>query len=84
MKKISTLIVLTVVLFAPVVLAQEGMHAGHSHMGEHGEMMKVYQCSMDGYTSEKAGECPLCGMDLEEKEMPADEAKAALEKSKSE
>ncbi len=28
---------------------------------------KTYVCSMDGYTSDKPGKCPKCGMDLEEK-----------------
>ena len=28
---------------------------------------KTYVCSMDGYTSDKPGKCPKCGMDLVEK-----------------
>lgn len=28
---------------------------------------KTYVCSMDGYTSDKPGKCPKCGMELEEK-----------------
>ncbi len=28
---------------------------------------KTYFCSMDGYTSDKPGKCPKCGMDLTEK-----------------
>ncbi len=29
--------------------------------------VKMYVCPMDGYASDKPGECPLCGMSLEEK-----------------
>jgi len=79
MKKISMLLVLTAVLLAPAVFAED---MAKSMPMQDSQMMKVHQCSMDGYTAEKAGECPLCGMKLEEKELPADEAKAALEKSK--
>jgi rubrerythrin len=28
---------------------------------------KTYICTMDGYTSDKPGKCPKCGMDLVEK-----------------
>jgi hypothetical protein len=30
-------------------------------------MEKTYVCPMDGYTSDKPGKCPKCGMDLVEK-----------------
>lgn len=30
-------------------------------------MAKTYVCPMDGYTSDKPGKCPKCGMDLVEK-----------------
>ena len=30
-------------------------------------MAKGYICTMDGYTSDKPGKCPKCGMDLVEK-----------------
>ena len=30
-------------------------------------MAKTYICTMDGYTSDKPGKCPKCGMDLVEK-----------------
>jgi rubrerythrin len=46
------------------------------------EKMKVYVCSMDQYTSEKPGNCPMCGMKMQEKEMTAADAQAALDKSK--
>jgi len=45
------------------------------------QKVKMYVCPMDGYTSDKPGECPLCGMDLEEKEMTAAEAEAEMEKT---
>ena len=79
-----SLLILAAIVISPVAYAED--MAKSMPMGEMGKegMMKMHQCSMDGYTSEKAGKCPRCGMDLEEKEMTADEAKAALEKSKSE
>ena len=82
MRKIAMFLVLASLLFAPGVFAEE--MAKSMPMGEMGKegMMKMYQCPMDGYTSETPGECPLCGMKLEEKEMSADEAKKALEESK--
>jgi len=30
-------------------------------------MAKTYVCTMDGFTSDKPGKCPKCGMDLVEK-----------------
>jgi rubrerythrin len=30
-------------------------------------LTKTYVCPMDGYTSDKPGKCPSCGMDLVEK-----------------
>ena len=45
------------------------------------QKVKMYVCPMDGYASDKPGECPLCGMNLEEKEMTAAEAEAAMEKT---
>ena len=82
MKKWMSFLILTAIIVSPVAYAEE--MAKSMPMGEMGKegMMKMYQCPMDGYTSETPGECPLCGMELEEKEMTADEAKAALEKSK--
>lgn len=47
------------------------------------QKVKMYVCPMDGYASDKPGECPLCGMNLEEKEMTAAEAEAAMEKTPS-
>lgn len=46
------------------------------------EMVKMYVCPMDGYTSDKPGKCPLCGMNLKEKEMTAADAQSALDKAK--
>ncbi len=48
------------------------------------DMVKMYQCPMDGYTSDKPGMCAKCGMKLEEKEMTSDQAKAAMEKKEKE
>ncbi len=31
----------------------------------------VYKCPMDGYTSDKPGKCPNCGMALEKQPAPA-------------
>ncbi len=82
MKKLAMFLVLAAILVGPVAFAEEmGKSAPMGDMGKQG-MMKMYQCPMDGYTSDKAGKCPKCGMELKEKEMTADEAKAAMEKSK--
>lgn len=80
MKKLMSFLILAAIVISPVAFAED--MAKSMPMQDHSQMMKVHQCSMDGYTSEKAGKCPKCGMDLEEKELPADEAKAALEASK--
>jgi len=85
MKKLAGVLVVALLLLAPAGYAEEGLHSGYMHGEmENQAMMKMFQCPMDKYTSEKPGECPRCGMKLEEKEMTADEAKAALEESKSE
>lgn len=82
MKKLATLLILAVMLVGPVAFAHEMENsAPMGDMGKSG-MMKMYQCPMDGYTADKAGKCPKCGMEMKEKEMTADEAKAAMEKSK--
>ena len=82
MRKIFAALTLASLLIAPVVFAEEmAKSAPMGDMGNQG-MMKMYQCSMDGYTSDKTGKCPKCGMELSEKEMTADEAKAALEEAK--
>jgi hypothetical protein len=39
----------------------------------------VRQCPMDGYTVH--AKCPLCGMNMEEKELSASETKEAIVKS---
>ena len=79
-----SILILAAVVISPVAFAEEmAKSAPMGDMGKQG-MMKMYQCPMDGYASEKAGKCPKCGMGLEEKEMTADEAEAALEKSNAE
>lgn len=45
------------------------------------QKVKMYVCPMDGYASDKPGECPRCGMTLKEKEVTAAEAEAAMEKT---
>ena len=70
-----------------VVIAQGSAlaEAGHEHAAgtpAHHDKVKVYQCPMDKYTV--AHDCPLCGMKMEEKEMTAGEAQAAIDKSKDE
>lgn len=84
MKKWMSVLVLAATVVAPVAFAEEmAQSAPMGDMGQQG-MMKMYHCSMDGYTSDKPGTCPLCGMKLQEKEMTADEAKKAMEESKTE
>ena len=82
MKKLLSFLILAVLVISPLAFAEEmGKSAPMDDMGKQG-MMKMYQCPMDGHTSDKPGKCPKCGMELKEKEMSADEAKAVMEKSK--
>jgi len=46
------------------------------------EMVTMYQCPMDQCTSKTAGKCPMCGMNMEEKQMTAGEAQEAMDKTK--
>lgn len=70
-------------IFAGPVAFAEGVGKPVSLMNDQVQgKVKMYQCSMEGYTSDKPGKCPFCDMDLEEKEMTVDEAKAALDQSK--
>ncbi len=79
MKKIIMLLTIAALVFAPAAFAAEAaMPMGH----EQTDRVTVYQCPMDHYTAEKAGTCPLCGMNLEAKEMPMAEAHKAMEDSK--
>jgi len=80
MKKIMSSFLFVALIFAPFAFAEETMKS--MPMGEQMSdkgMKKMYQCPMDGYLSEKAGKCPKCGMDLVEKQMKAEEVKAAEE-----
>jgi hypothetical protein len=73
---LSAMTVLGIMAFAVTGhAAGEHDHAAHATMGD---MKTVYACPMDGYTSEKPGDCALCGMSLEKKEMTASDAKVAL------
>ena len=82
MKKMTAVLTLVLLLTAPVVFAEEAAKSAMmDDMGSQG-MMKMYQCAMDGYTADKPGKCPKCGMELSEKQMTAAEAKAALDGSK--
>ncbi len=82
MKKLISFLILAVIVISPVAFAEEmAKSAPMGDMGNKG-MVKMYQCAMDGHTSDKPGKCPKCGMELKEKEMTADEAKAAMEQSK--
>ncbi len=75
-KSMAAMAVLGMTAFASLGhAATEHDHAAHAKAGD---MKTVYACSMDGYTSEKPGECELCGMFLEKKEMTAADAKVAL------
>ena len=78
MKKFAILFLLLTFFIAPIAFAQAPPSAAMSEKAD----MKVYACSMDGYTAEKSGKCPMCGMKLEKKIMKTDEAQSALEKSK--
>ncbi len=87
MKKLMTVLIFAAMIVSPIAFA-EAMAKSNS-IGKMDDMvkkdmMKMYQCPMDGYTSDKPGMCAKCGMKLEEKEMTSDEAKAAMEKQKSE
>ena len=73
---LSVMAVLVMTVFA--ALGHAGAEHDHSAHAKAGDMKTVYACSMDGYTSEKPGECALCGMFLEKKEMTAADAKVAL------
>ena len=42
------------------------------------EMVKVFQCPMDGYMV--AAKCPHCGMEMEKKEVKAADYQAAIDK----
>ncbi len=80
MKKIMSSFLFVALIFAPFAFAEEAMKS--MPMGEQmsdKRMKKMYQYPMDGYLSEKAGKYPKCGMDLMEKEMSAQEVKAAEE-----
>lgn len=79
-KSLTVLAALGMIAFAS--LGHAAVEHDHSAHAKAGDMKTVHTCSMDGYTSEKPGECALCGMFLEEKEMTAAEAKIALDKSK--
>jgi hypothetical protein len=46
---------------------------------EEGKMVKVHHCSMCNYTASER--CPICGMQMEQKEMSAADAKEASAKS---
>ncbi len=88
MRKLGLAVLLSFFCFSSFAFAED--MPGHQHgmmSNSQGEDMsmettKVYVCPMDQYTSDKAGRCKLCGMNLEEKEMSSSDAKAALEKSK--
>lgn len=81
MKKLYSLVLagLLVVIAQGLALAETG-HEHPAGTPAHNDKVKVYQCSMDKYTV--AHDCPLCGMKMEEKEMTAGEAQAAIDKSK--
>lgn len=55
-----------------------GRHDGHDHAdsaGEGGDTVTRYACPMHPQiVEEEPGSCPICGMDLVEKEFPAEEA----------
>ena len=83
MKKLS---VFTLIAFALFLSGWAGVAKAHEEGAPHDEaaeatgMVKVYQCPMDGYTV--SAKCPLCGAKMEEKEMTAADAQAAIDKSK--
>ena len=60
-----------------VVEAVETVEAIEGNEG----MVTVYHCPMCDLTMEKAGQCPKCGADLEEKEMTAADAQAAMDEA---
>jgi len=79
MKKLYSLVLAGLL----VAITQGSVLAGHDHPAgtpAHDDKVKVYQCSMDKYTV--PAECPLCGMKMEEKEMTAADAQAAIDQAK--
>ncbi len=68
-------IVFTLMAFALLLSGSMG-----TAKAEQAGMVKVYQCPMDGHTI--SAKCPECGMKMEEKEMTASDAQAAIDKSK--
>ena len=63
------------------VMAVEAVETVEAIEGNEG-MVTVYHCPMCDLTMEKAGQCPKCGADLEEKEMTAADAQAAMDEAK--
>lgn len=84
MKNLMSLLLFLVIVLPHTAFADEMNHSGSAESMTKEGMVRVYQCPMDGYASKETGECPRCGMNLEEKEMTSDAAQAALEKSKPE
>ena len=83
MKKMTMFLILASIFAGGVAFAEGVAKPVSLMMNDKAEgKVKVYQCSMEGYTADKPGVCPFCKMQLEEKEMTAKEAKAALEQSK--
>ncbi len=80
MKKITMVLAVVTMLFAPAAFAHEMDKS--MPMADHAKMMTGYQCPMDGYVSKKAGKCPKCGMKLKKTEMTADQVKVAMDKQK--
>lgn len=89
MKKISMALMLGMMAFAATSYADD-MAMGQNTASQADQPMadasantaKVYVCSMDMFASEKPGNCPLCGMKLEEKEMTAADVQKAIDAAK--
>ena len=75
MKKIKALI-----LSGLLVLAAHGLAFAEHEAQVQDDKVKVLHCSMCDYTV--PSNCPHCGMKMEEKEMTAADAQAAIDKSK--
>jgi hypothetical protein len=83
MKKFTGSILMALALFTLGLTAEAGAaHEDASHVTGKTEMVTMYQCPMDQCTSKTSGKCPICGMNMEEKQMTAGEAQEAMDKTK--
>src|SRR3989338_6606098 len=84
MDKRNILIVLLLIALTAVVgvmlIAKKGVHDGHRA----GAVKEIYYCPMHPeFTSDRPGDCPICGMSLVKKEeAPAAESRDTMSKDR--